>query len=359
VVQQGNLRQMQDAPSTQLGAAGAGGVFRSLTQAPLHVQRKKDNWAGTFTETDYRAMSEPKFKPPRYGAHIELSFLPNESVDASKIAFVQTAQMLITDSLGADPRIHKPFYVKDAKDEKVFQSRNLTDDEDTLGTHIDQPTQQRTPLYSMTGASDADIKAQKKGGSPLAASVPAKYSGYGHHTKGEKPEPAVMVDQPGLEAGPDASAFGKFETTALAVEGAQQGTYYGTVTWGFTKEAGETTAKIVPFELAQSAAPSSTFFEAARRFGGSTTSSGEQSLTLPMSENRFLNADTNLRRDPDKGKVASLTQNTAVEILDNSSKKDWVKVIVTDGDHKAAMGWLKASELSTVKKPKIVPKKHR
>jgi hypothetical protein len=47
---------------------------------------------GTFTEKDYYAISEPKGDPPGYGAHITLSFDPNESVDATQIAFVQTVK---------------------------------------------------------------------------------------------------------------------------------------------------------------------------------------------------------------------------------------------------------------------------
>ena len=357
VVQQGRARRTTNVAIG--GLPNAGGVLGALTPAPQHVQRApQKNWAGKFSDDVYRPISEPNVSPPRYAAHIELSFLPEKTVDAENIAFVQTAQMLITDREGADPRIHRPYYVQTDKDESVFSNRLLSDDPETLGTHIDQSTKERTPLYSMTGASDTDIKSKKKTASPLAASTPTKFSDFGFRTDKKGTKAATMTDQPGLDAEKGASAFGKFETTALAVEGAQRGTYYGTVKWGFTKAAGETEAKLDPFVLSQSSAPSDTFFEAAKRFGASTTTAGEQSVPLPTSGNRYANADVTLRSSPDKGSVAKISLNTMLETLDDSSNKGWVKVIVAGGDHSGAMGWLKASELSTAPTTKIVPKKH-
>lgn len=331
----------------------------ALTATPQRLQCKpQSNWAGTFSDDVYRPMSEPKGKPPAYGAHIEISFQPSDKVDAENIAFVQTAQMVTTPNLGADPVVHTPFYVTTEKDRKVLDSRTLSDDPETLGTHIDQTTAQRTPLYTMTGASDADIKSKKKNDSPLAASTSSRFSDFGHQSAKQAKKNATMTDQPGLSADQPASAFGKFETTALAVEGAQQGAYYGTVTWGFTKESGETEAKLLPFVLSPSSAPSGTFFDAAKLFGGSKTTADEQSLSLPHAADRYLKADTNLLSTPDKGKIAGLTLNTPVETLDETTRNGWVKVAVTGGDHKGATGWLKLTDLSSTPTPKIVPKHH-
>ena len=355
VVQQGNARHELAASATGSAAGSADYVRRNLTPVSHRVQRTpQKNWAGTFADDVYRAISEPKYDPPGYGAHIEISFLPNDKVDAGKIAFVQTAQVLLRESPGAYPTIHEPWYAKTEQERAVLGARTLQGDEDILGTHVDQPSTQRTPLYSMRDPSRAGAKTKSDS---LAGSVPVKYSDYGYRTSAKGTKKAWIVDEPALTAKQEASGSALFESTALAVEGAQQGTYYGTVQWGFTKEFGETEAKLIPFQLSSDAAPSATFFEAAKLWNASKTTASELSLPLPISGNRFVKAATNLRSSPGKGEIAKLELNTTVEILDDSSKKDWVKVIVTGGAHSGKMGWLKAAEMATVRQ--IVPKHHK
>jgi hypothetical protein len=154
-----------------------------------------------------------------------------------------------------------------------------------------------------------------------------------------------------------ASGSQKFETTALAIDGVQKGIYYGSVRWGWRKDADKTSPDPIKFEKSQDAAPSSGFFAAATAWNASTNTDDKRSISLPISSNKVLSATSELMDRPDKEAkpVARLDKGTAVETLADASHPEWVKVIVTAQNKK---GWIKASQL-TDPSPDIVPQKRR
>src|SRR5690606_39791466 len=64
-----------------------------------------------------------------------------------------------------------------------------------------------------------------------------------------------------------------FETTALAIKGAQAGTYYGSIQWGWKTDNAGTHTKI-PFQAVSEGVPSSSFLKAAELWNASTDSTG-------------------------------------------------------------------------------------
>src|SRR5262249_47029260 len=80
-------------------------------------------------------------------------------------------------------------------------------------------------------------------------------------------ETAWMHDTPKT----DGSANHKmvFETTALALEGAQAGSYYGSVRWGFETD-GTGKLKKIPFALVSAGVPSQKFLAAATTWNAAT-----------------------------------------------------------------------------------------
>jgi hypothetical protein len=229
---------------------------------PVHT------WAGEFSAPGFVAGTAGTGE---YGADIEISFTPNTSVDAETIALVQTAESYRSGLVGhLDPLddVPQPSTVKTAKDQDVFKSRMVDDDVRDFGTHIDASPESRIPVYFT--ARDPKSKDES-----LASSVPRpdykvvpsdestrKLTQFGWRTPKKGTKPAQMGDIPRLTVGEAESASQKFETTALAIEGVQKGTYYGSVQWGWRKEAGKTEATPIDFQLSKDASPSPAFFKA-------------------------------------------------------------------------------------------------
>jgi hypothetical protein len=169
-------------------------------------------------------------------------FEPNEKVDAEKIGPVQTARSSEADSPvsidfqnpGTNDLVNPDFATQirgvgtstSPAVEKTARDRMIPGDQPGAGISIDARPHNRTPLGGMKDP--ADTKS-----SELSASVETNYKHPGHR-HGDKPDPAWMWDIPGLvlPKGANVAASQTFETTALALEGAQKGAYYGSVSWG-------------------------------------------------------------------------------------------------------------------------------
>jgi hypothetical protein len=238
--------------------------------------------------------------------------------------------------------IRQPDTVQTQKDAAVFASRMVDDlDPDALGTHIDTAPHSRTPLTGM--------KDPNKGDTSLAGSIPGKEIQFGWRSNKKKPpvQDAIVWDKPRTPAKKNEKASQVFETAALAVEGAQLGAYYGSVRWGFIKESSEEKTKTIEFSVLQSAAPSANFLAAAEKWNASKNTADEPSIPLPKAFNKFLNAGSDLKEGADKGKSrAKLDLNTRVETMDDPPTKGWQRVVVTSGDSKGMVGWVKAADLS-------------
>jgi hypothetical protein len=315
-------------------------------------------WSGDFTAPTFEVGSSGDV----YGANIVISFMPNKSVDAESIALVQTAQGF-NSSIGTqvDPRdeVPLPGTVKTEKAQEVFKDR-LVEDVNDFGRHIDQLPESRTPLTNATVGA---------GSTELAESAPIPdfmYKGlkihtqFGFRTDKKGARAAMTADTPSLTLPVSASGSQHFETTALAIDGIQKGTYYGSVMWGWRKEAGKTTTVPIEFEKSKDAAPSSGFFAAATKWNTSKNTEDKRSISLPISGNKVLSATSELMDGPDaKAKpVARLDMGTTVETIEDASHPDWVKVIVTAPHKKGQIGWIKASQLTDPPSNDIPKKKN-
>ena len=308
-------------------------------------------WAGDFTAPTF----EPVSSGDVYGANIVISFMPNKSVDAESIALVQTAQAF-NSSIGTqvDPldEVPLPNTVKTEKAREVFKDRFVGDVND-FGRHIDQLPKSRTPLTNATvGAGSTELAESAPTPDFMSEGIKI-HTQFGFRTDKKGAQAAETADTPRLTLPPSASGSQHFETTALAIDGTQKGTYYGSVKWGWSKGAGKTSPDPVKFEKSKDAAPSLGFFAAATKWNASKNTEDKQSISLPISGNKVLSATSELLDGPDaKAKpVAKLVKGTTLEILDDASHPGWVKVIVT-APHKTAphkedqIGWIKATQLA-------------
>jgi hypothetical protein len=129
------------------------------------------------------------------------------------------------------------------------------------GTRIDQygGAAYGNPLYA-TGA----FKGTDKLGDTATMAVYGQHGyNYKEGTK-DKHEKAISKDHPTLPGRGNDSGQ-SFESTALAVEGTQSGTYMGSVTWGWSVDgAGKFTKH--PLTLKSKGTPSAEFIEAAKQW---------------------------------------------------------------------------------------------
>ena len=72
-----------------------------------------------------------------------------------------------------------------------------------------------------------------------------------------------------------------FETTALAIDGEQAGTYYGSVRWGWRTDGDGNFTKL-PLEAVSMGNPSETFMDAAELWNESEDADGNETVDLPI-----------------------------------------------------------------------------
>lgn len=319
-------------------------VFPSLRRDPDRHQLRRasvDTWAGRFYFDRYLETYDTDKDRVRPGVEIQISFTPNEkTVDATKIGFVQVA----TTSWNG-----KPYALS-----SEIQSRMIPEYEQGAGAHVDTTT--RTPL--------AGMKEPAKG-ADLSSSVESKLATYGMHYKDARHEytkDATMVDTPGFLIGMKDDAKMEFETAALAVDGTQKGAYYGSVQWGWTRQASQKPTKL-PFTLGSKYFSGPDFPEAARLWNVSKTGQTQQTqpvIQLPIVAVRYTTTKSKLVSDPANPAKNPLTldSNTAVEVTERTdpAHKDWQNVVVVSGLHAGKMGWIK-ERLSESSAPMIEPKK--
>ncbi len=152
-----------------------------------------------------------------------------------------------------------------------------------------------------------------------------------------------------------------FETTALAVKGVQEGTYYGSVQWGWEKDAIGKVKKL-PLTLVSNDVPSSVFARASELWNKAKTSEGKETIDLPIVTGKYTNTvDVWLVSNPSHYKttiIGQLEKNTRLEVTDKGTakpfnktaeKEKWWKVTIVDGTHMGKVGWIMQADLSDTK----------
>jgi len=196
------------------------------------------------------------------GLHILLEFTPEHPADATKIVLVQTVLAFKNDAY---------YYV----DESV---RNRSE----LGVSIDQNGQSVSPVY----AADPKKSASTLGGSALEKSAGGNGYRYRNSFGGIwKVAPAWLQDNPQLR-GVESFSQQIFETTAIAVEGNDEGAYYGSVRWGWTWKLGGT-LQLIPLSVVSYGSASQLFEASAEKWNVTRTIEGKTPLQLPEVRSRY------------------------------------------------------------------------
>ncbi|WP_339734491.1 DUF4157 domain-containing protein [uncultured Sunxiuqinia sp.] len=259
---------------------------------------KQSTHFGEFIDESYTTIKNSGGK--EIGVDMYMKFKPGNKVDAKLIGMVQSVR-----SVDKGKPVSLNTTVKDrsitSKDAKTISSPVIGTDE---AVHIDQADYNRNPLYAVEKASKSDTKlsqgatpssVSKMTAAELAASTVTgkNYKGWGEHGyryksgKAWKSKDAELHDAP-MQPGRSKNAEQLFETTALAIDGTQKGTYYGSVQWGWRTDSKAKFSRI-PFAVQSQGTPSSTFLKAAEIWNTTKTSKGESSLNLPVEDVKWIN----------------------------------------------------------------------
>jgi hypothetical protein len=218
-----------------------------------------DTNAGKFTveDTDYKANAGQD------GVSIKITFKAGPGVDARKFGMVQMAR-----SEAAGSWVYPP----------GTKDRGIPSGEQGAGNMIDRLGTARNPMYA---ANNPPAGTSKDSKNLDAGTTNAGWGEHGYHYKDgttEKDHAATLIDAPAIP-GAGANSNQRFETTCLAIEGTQNGTYYGSISWGWEKDAAGVFKKL-PVTLVSAGAPSAIFQRAAEVWNSQKTG-GVDNIQMP------------------------------------------------------------------------------
>ena len=244
--------------------------LRPLSSPRVQLARHPTHF-GEFEDVEYNELTAGAGSSvptgTKLGVQLYLKFHPGNNVDAKKIGLTQAADTVIAGTRPSDGLI----------------ARRSATRGPGRGYHIDVPEDRPSPMYAASGTPTAGTDATKLG-SYTAPGVGAGQAGpmsiggnnvigithgggsvYGYRymdagtLKG--PVPAEFHDAP---QDPTASNDSQqmFETAALAMEGAMEGTYLGSVQWGWRRDASGA-FKSTPVSVKSMGVPSANFLTAA------------------------------------------------------------------------------------------------
>jgi hypothetical protein len=330
----------------------------STPNSRLLIQRAPvKTWAGEWDTKKYNVVKLSEVRKADYikknkldpdkpvGVDIELKFHPGEKVDAKLIGTLQT---IVSFDKG---KISLP-----SGDAATLNERTIPEGEAGAGTRVDQLSDDdyTNPMYATGVAAEGDDLGD--------TATNDQWGKHGFHFKDEKgklnEQDATLIDKP---TRPDRgeNANQTFESTALAIEGTQQGTYYGSVQWGWESDA-KGNFKQLPLSLKSNDVPTDTFAKASERWNDSTSASGKDTIDVPIVKGKYVNSPLVwLVTNPSQYKSTrtdKLPVNARVEVTDKGEGKKfnqvsedkyiWWKVTVVDGDAIGKVGWVMQHFLS-------------
>jgi hypothetical protein len=324
--------ELLDAYSPGAGADGRGGMGTASQSTAVQMKKLKTAY-GIFEDVYYDKLTNAKDE--EIGCEMYLRFTPGDTVDSTNIGLTQVIKPTKEGAL--DP-------ADDTKKKQAVTSGTGKD------FYLDQYAGTRNPLYvtSEAPAADADKMEAWKAGpkvTPMSKKDQkahakdgvkgVKYDGLGQHgyrkKSGEKwkSQPAELDDWPTRPDSVGKKDSGQyFETTALAIEGTQKDAYYGSVQWGWERDA-KAAFKLVDFKVVSMGTPSASFMAAAEKWNTSKTSGGDATIKLPTVEVYTTSKEMEVLAGAEKIKLPAKTR-VQVTSKGADAKDPW-QVKIVDG----------------------------
>lgn len=331
--------------AAQFKSAGLGmrNSMRGTMQAKMSpIQMQVDSHFGEWHDDKFELSKAGDFRQ----VEMNLRFKPKMTVDAELIGLTQTATSI---------RNGSPYNISGNQDRSISAKDAIEVDPTTKetdeGAHIDQSDQNRNPMYAVGEAPNADTNL----GDTLPDPDVTQSNNSGRHgfryndpSGGSAEQDALLNDRPILAAASHDSGQ-IFETTAVAIKGNQEGTYYGSVQWGWrTDSAGDFTQ--IPFEVVSEGVPSSTFMESAEIWNNGTTRDGADTLDLPLVDVKVTTAPITQVLPPDfAGPALQIPAGTRVQVI-NAGAEGGIGVLrVVDGQYVDATIDVSAADMANLR----------
>lgn len=303
-----------DAPVTQ-GPQG-----QSMTPPPFQLTsqlRTPGGGAGGGTPTGLPT-SGGNWEAPVYnlqsvgnarGADIKLEFHPNNTVNATKIALIQTAKAI---NNGAVTYIGDPTRQQHGIQAGDAIETDATTHETDEGTHIDMEGTSDNPIYAV------DTNSLAAGGTLTSAATSSTWGQHGWKyvdgTGTVQTQEAKLNDTP-IQPNVATNSSNIFEVAAVAIEGAQKDTYYGSVRWGWRTDAAGNHTQL-PLEVVSQGVPSSSFMKAGEMWNNGTTASGGATIDMPLVDVKVAATEFTPYTPPDAEVCyAPIRQGTRMQII--------------------------------------------
>ena len=218
---------------------------------------------GRWTARRYNSVMG-RLDPSVRGAYIELEFLPNATVNATRIVLIQTVKAT---------KDGAPYYVNDDGTDWV-RMRSVE------GVSIDQAPKSVSPEYVADPNASPLEFGGVFGGAPVHVQGGSEAGAHGSRIDSH-PEPAWLRDKPHLRNVTGLSSQ-VFETTAVAADGPDRGKYYGSVSWGWIWRGGGERVELFPLEVVSLGAVSERFVAAAKRWNSVLSSRFVDTIKIPL-----------------------------------------------------------------------------
>ncbi len=279
----------------QSSGLGIRNSLRTVQAKSSVIQRAVTTWGGSWDTEQYdlRRDKDPygRVFPAATGVRgvdIKLKFTPNSNVNAKLIGLTQIANGFVG---GA--------YISPAAGRAITSSDAISvgGGETDEGMAIDRVSNKNNPIYGASNLAagaglDTTSVDNNSTANPLQLGVTgggnATYQlGYRYKSGGSWiSKDAMLFDGPTM-GNVAKNSRQIFETTALAIKGSQVNTYYGSVQWGWRTDAAGNFSK-VSFQVVSQGVPSSSFMKAAGLWNASKTSTGKNTVNLPLEDVQLI-----------------------------------------------------------------------
>ena len=279
------------------------------------LQRKVDTWGGSWDTDKYDLVAAAGGVR---GVDIKLMFDPGPRADAELIGVTQSVQAFVSNTASYTNPTNQAMSIT-AADTRALNTGAGERDE---GTAIDQADYNRNPLYAVEGAPASDVGLADTMPSPSTVAAGNQFGQHGFRFKDAggrlKQQSAILIDTP-RRPGAGRNSRHIFEATALALKGAQTGTYYGSVRWGWRTDSKGVFSKL-PLTKVSEGVPSATFLKAAQIWNASKTSTGADTIDLPVVDVKVTTAAiTGVYPPGFIGAPLAIPAGTRVQILQNAA----------------------------------------
>jgi hypothetical protein len=294
-----------DDAAEQRADAAADAVMRGervgdVGSAPAgHLHRAVDTNGGSWKTTTYSAINTGAGVGKRVGVNVAIEFEPKDPVVADNIGLTQTVKTLHSTAKAGKVETDSTVGARNA-------SLNLTKAEGDQGRAVDQgdPTgdtiPNTSPLYAVENSAGHIAKTLTDVGAN---------AGFGQHgfrkakaggAPGFDVQNAKLGDGPSRRITFAGEEFnGKFETTALVLDGPLKDTYLGSVEWGYKVDgAGTASADPAALTVVRVGAPTAQFMAAAKKWNSAK-------FTDPSDAKVYDTVDLPLTSNDDSGAVAA------------------------------------------------------